>query len=51
MTLYAAPLILIAARGVSLGRAAKIAGTIILCGLPVVGLFAFLNRERTAADG
>jgi len=43
VTLYGAPLILIVARGVPLGRAAKIAGTIILCGLPVVGFFAFFN--------
>ena len=39
--LYGAPLTLIVARGVPLGRAAKIAGTIILCGVPVVGFFAF----------
>ncbi len=42
-TLFGAPLILIVARGVPLGRAAKIAGTIVLCGLPVVGFFAFFN--------
>ncbi len=43
VTLYGAPLILIVARGVALGRAAKIAGTIVLCGLPVVGFFGFFN--------
>ncbi len=43
VALYGAPLILIVARGVPLGRAAKIAGTIVLCGLPVVGFFAFFN--------
>ena len=43
VTLYGAPLILIVARGVGLGRAAKIAGTIVLCGLPVVGFFGFFN--------
>ncbi len=42
-TLYAAPLILIFARGVRVGRAAKIAATIIVCGLPTVGLFAFFH--------
>ena len=42
-TLFAAPLILIVARGATLGRAAKIAGTIILCGLPIAGLLACLD--------
>lgn len=39
---YGAPLVLIAARRVSLYRAAKIAGTIILCGLPVFGFFGLV---------
>ena len=43
VTLYGAPLILIVGRGVALGRAAKIAGMIVLCGLPVVGCFGFFN--------
>ena len=43
VTLYGAPLILIVARRIPLRRAAKIAGTIVLCGLPVVGCFAFFN--------
>jgi hypothetical protein len=42
-TLYAAPLILIFARAVRFGRAAKIAATIIVCGLPMVGFFAFFH--------
>jgi len=42
-TLYAAPLILIFARGVRVARAGKIAATIIVCGLPVVGFFAFFH--------
>ena len=41
--LYGAPLILIFARGVPLGRAARIFGTIVLCGLPVVGFLGFFN--------
>ena len=42
-TLYAAPLILIFARGVRVGRAAKITATIIVCGLPMAGFFAFFH--------
>ena len=41
--LYGAPLALIVARGVALGRAAKIAGTIVLCGLPLVACVGFFN--------
>jgi hypothetical protein len=41
--LYGAPLFLIFARGVPLIRAAKIAWTIVLCGLPVVAFFSLLN--------
>jgi hypothetical protein len=43
VTLYGAPLALIVARGISLGRVAKIGGTIIVCGLPMVGFFAFFH--------
>jgi hypothetical protein len=42
-TLYGAPLILIFARGVPFVRAAKIFGTIVVCGLPMVGLFGFVH--------
>jgi hypothetical protein len=42
-TLYAAPLILIFARGVRVGRVARIAATIIVCGLPMVIFFAFFH--------
>jgi hypothetical protein len=41
--LYGAPLILIFARGVPLARAARIFGTIVLCGLPLVGFFGFIH--------
>jgi hypothetical protein len=41
--LYGAPLILIFARGVPLVRAARIFGTIVLCGLPIVGFFGFFH--------
>ncbi len=43
VTLYVAPLALMVARGVALGRAAKIAGTIVLCGLPLVACVGFFN--------
>lgn len=41
--LYGAPLILIVARGVAPGRAARIAGTVVLSGLPAVGFLGFFN--------
>jgi hypothetical protein len=41
--LYSAPLILIFARRVPLVRAARIFGTIMLCGLPVVGFVGFFR--------
>jgi hypothetical protein len=45
VTLYAAPLMLILARGVRIGMAAKIAATIMVCGLPTVGFFAFFSLQ------
>jgi hypothetical protein len=42
-TLYGTPLILIFARGVRMGRLAKLVATTFVCGLPIVGFVALVH--------
>jgi hypothetical protein len=49
--LYGVPALLILARGVPLGRAVKIAGSIILFGLPVAGLYGLLSFAMSGYVG
>ncbi len=48
---YGVPAMLILARGVPLGRAAKIAGRIMLFGLPVAALFGLLGFAMSGYVG